>query len=177
MLRLAVGLAFIVVPMLELLLLLKVGQSIGALPTVALVVATALTGAYIISRQSLTALNRTLQALSEGRTPVEPVLDGLFLMIAGALMLTPGLITDVVALALLVPPVRRLVARAAMAWLAKRTRMHLETYEDGEPGPSRPGGWRSSGRAGDGPVIEVEAERVGESPSPPDRDPGSPSRR
>jgi UPF0716 protein FxsA len=170
MLRLAVGLAFIVVPMLELLLLLRIGQSIGALPTVALVVATALTGAYIISRQSLTALNRTLEALSEGRPPVQPVMDGLFLMIAGGLMLTPGLITDVVALALLVPPVRRWVARAVMAWLVKRTRVHVESFGldgfDGD-GPSRPGGRRppGGGRGDDGPVIDVEFERLDERPA------------
>jgi UPF0716 protein FxsA len=176
MLRLAVGLAFIFVPMLELLLLLKVGQSIGALPTVALVIATAVTGAYIISRQSRTALNRTLEALSEGRAPVEPVLEGLFLMIAGALMLTPGLITDVAALALLVPPVRRLIARATMAWLAERTRIEVET-DDGEAGPSRSGWRRSPGRTGDGPVIDVEPERVGESGSTPDPEPGRRSRR
>jgi UPF0716 protein FxsA len=169
MLRLAVGLAFIVVPMLELLLLLKVGQTIGALPTVALVVTTAVTGAYIISRQSRAALYRTLEALSEGRAPVEPVLDGLFLMIAGALLLTPGLITDVAAMALLVPPVRRLVSRATMAGLAKRTRIDVETYVNGEAGPSRSGGRRSPGRAGNGPVIDVEPERVGESRPDPDR--------
>jgi len=116
MLRLTVGLVFLVVPMLELLLLIKIGQGIGALPTVALVIGTALTGAYIISRQSLAVVSRALEALSQGRTPMEPVLDGLFLMVAGALLLTPGLITDALALVLLVPPLRRLIARPAMRW-------------------------------------------------------------
>jgi len=158
MLRLAVGLIFVVVPMLELLLLIKIGQSIGALPTVALVVGTALTGAFIISRQSLTVVGRSLEALSNGRTPVEPVLDGLFLLVAGALMLTPGLITDVVALALLVPPLRRRIARAAMRWALRRTQAHLETFTtDAGPERRRPS-------AGDSSIIEGEFERIDERP-------------
>jgi UPF0716 protein FxsA len=158
MLRLAIGLVFIIVPMLELLLLIKIGQGIGALPTVALVVGTALTGAIIISRQSLTVVSRTLEALSDGRTPVEPVLDGLFLLVAGVLLLTPGLITDVIALALLVPPLRRLIARAVMRWALRRTRLHIDTFT-ARTGPQ---GWRRS--TDDGGIIEGEFERIDERP-------------
>jgi UPF0716 protein FxsA len=160
MLRLTVGLVFIVVPMLELLLLIKIGQGIGALPTVALVIGTALTGAYIISRQSLAVVSRALEALSQGRTPVEPVLDGLFLMVAGALLLTPGLITDALALVLLVPPLRRLIARTAMRWALRRTRVHVETFT-AEAGPHH---WPLSD---DGSVIEGEFEHIDERPGEP----------
>jgi UPF0716 protein FxsA len=169
MLRLTVGLAFIVVPMLELMLLLKIGQSIGVLPTVALVIATALTGAFIISRQSLSVISRALEALSDGRVPVEPVLDGLFLMVAGALLLTPGLVTDVAALFLLIPPVRRTIAHASMRWLARRARIHVETYGFDDDGPFPGQGTRPSGRRGDGPVIDVEPERLGDTPRRPHR--------
>ncbi len=158
MLRLAVGLVFIVVPMLELLLLIEIGRGIGTLPTLALVIGTALTGAFIISRQGLAVVSRTLEALSEGRPPLEPVLDGLFLLVAGALMLTPGLITDVVALALLAPPLRRRIARAVMRWALRRTRVHIETFT----ARSGPRGGRSP--ADDGTVIEGEFERVDERP-------------
>ena len=160
MLRLTVGLVFLVVPMLELLLLIKIGQGIGALPTVALVIGTALTGAYIISRQSLAVVSRALEALSQGRTPVEPVLDGLFLMVAGALLLTPGLITDALALVLLVPPLRRLIARAAMRWALRRSRVHVETFS-AEAGPHH------SPPSDDGSVIEGEFERIDERPAKP----------
>lgn len=160
MLRLAVGLAFIVVPVLELALLIKTGQLIGVWPTVALVVTTALTGALIISRQSLSVLRRTLEAVAEGRPPVAPVLDGLFLLVAGALLLTPGLMTDVVALLLLVPPVRRAIARASMRWLLRRAHLRVDIYgaeADGAPeAPRRPPG------IDDGPIIEGEFERVDE---------------
>jgi UPF0716 protein FxsA len=166
LLRLAVGLVFIVVPMLELMLLIKIGQGIGVLATVALVIGTALTGAFIISRQSMAVITRTLEAASQGRPPIAPVLDGLFLMVAGVLLLTPGLITDVFALALLVPPVRRAVARAAVRWVLRRADIRIKPYrpEGGTgAGPERA---RPPTGLGDGPVIEGEFERVDERPAP-----------
>jgi UPF0716 protein FxsA len=161
MLRLAVGLAFIVVPVLDLVLLIKLGQAIGGWATAGVVVAAALTGAVIISRQSLAVLNRTLEAVAEGQPPVAPVLDGLFLMVAGALFLTPGLMTDAVALLLLVPPVRRVIARAAVHWLLRRARLHVEVRgADADPGMRRPPG------IGEGPVIEGEFERLDDEKPP-----------
>jgi UPF0716 protein FxsA len=167
MLRLAVGLAFIVVPVLELALLIKTGQVIGVWATVALLVTTALTGALIISRQSLSVLRRTLEAIAEGRPPVAPVLDGLFLLAAGALLLTPGLMTDVAALLLLIPPVRRAVARATMRWLLRRARLRVEIYGAEADGP-RESPHRPTG-IGDGPIIEGEFERVDDNPPRPRR--------
>jgi UPF0716 protein FxsA len=167
LLRVTVGLIFIIVPVLELMLLIRIGQGIGALATVALVLSTALTGAYIISRQSLTVVTRTLEAASQGRPPVGPVLDALFLLVAGALLVTPGLLTDVVALALLIPPVRRAVARVCVRWLMRRADVRIRTYTGGGPreGPERPP--PSAAAMGDGPVIEGEFERVDERPAPP----------
>ncbi|HEY1243356.1 MAG TPA: FxsA family protein [Hyphomicrobiaceae bacterium] len=166
MLRLAVGLAFILVPMLELVLLLKIGQAIGVWLTVALVIATALTGAYIISRQSLRVVSRALEALSEGRVPIEPVLDGVFLLVAGALLLTPGPATDMVALVLLVPPARRAIARASMRWLLRRTRVRAWRYTDADwDEPPRSGDRRPPGGGRSGPVIDVDCERVDERPA------------
>lgn len=167
MLRLAVGLAFIVVPVIELALLIKTGQVIGVWATVALVVTTALTGALIISRQSLSVLRRTLEAVAEGQPPVAPVLDGLFLLVAGALLLTPGLMTDVAALLLLVPPVRRAIARASVRWLLRRAHLRVEIYgaeaDGAREAPRRPPG------IDDGPIIEGDYERVDENPPRPRR--------
>jgi UPF0716 protein FxsA len=163
MLRLAVGLAFIVVPVLELALLIKTGQIIGVWATVALVLTTALTGAIIISRQSLSVLRRTLEALSEGRPPVAPVVDGLFLLAAGALLLTPGLLTDAVALALLVPPVRRAIARACMGWMLHRAQVSIRVDDERWEPDTR----RRSAASRDGPVIDGEFERLDERPSEP----------
>jgi UPF0716 protein FxsA len=166
MLRLTVGLTFILVPVLELVLLLKIGQVIGVWPTVALVIAAALTGAYIVSRQSLRVVSRALEALSEGRMPVEPVLDELFLMLAGVLLLTPGPATDVLALVLLVPPARRAVARASMRWLLRRTRVRAWRHTDADwEEPPRRGDRRPPGGGRNGPVIDVDYERVDEKPA------------
>jgi UPF0716 protein FxsA len=122
----------------------------------------------IISRQSLSVLRRTLQAVAEGQPPVAPVLDGLFLLLAGALLLTPGLVTDVAALLLLIPPVRRAIARVSVRWLLRRAHLRVEIYgaeADRAPeAPRRPPG------TGDGPVIEGEFERVDENPPRPRRD-------
>jgi len=165
MLRLVVGLLFIVVPVLELALLIKTGQLIGVWATVALVVTTAVSGAIILSRQSFTLVGRTLEALSEGRAPVAPVLEGMFLMVAGALLLTPGLITDVAALLLLVPPIRRAIARWSVDRLLRRADVTVRAYgEGGDPDME----WRPhtpAGAAG-GPVIEGEFERLGEEGQP-----------
>lgn len=158
MVRLVVGLFFIVVPMLELAVLIKLGQAVGVWPTIALVITTAFTGILIISQQSFTVLRQTLEAMSEGRPPVTQVLDGLFLMVAGALLLTPGLITDVLALLLLVPPVRRAVGRWSINRLLAGTDL-----DDGDPVKN---GHRAQSQpaAGDtaGPVIEGEFERLAE---------------
>lgn len=167
MLRLAVGLAFIVVPVLELALLIKTGQVIGVWATVALVLTTAFTGALIISRQSLSVLSRTLEAVAEGQPPVAPVLDGLFLLVAGALLLTPGLMTDAVALLLLVPPVRRTIARATVRWLLRRAHVHVEVYRaDADRTPDAP---RRPPGIGGGPIIEGEFERMDEKAPQPRR--------
>lgn len=164
MIRLAVGLFLIVVPVLELALLIKVGQWLGAWPTVGLVVAMAFTGLLIISRQSFTVLRQSLEALGEGRPPVRQVLDGVFLMLAGGLLLMPGFITDALALPLLIPPVRHAIARWGVASVLAhavpdseedwQTRRQPE-WDRTKPEPSH-----------DGPIIEGEFERIDESPAP-----------
>jgi UPF0716 protein FxsA len=105
--------------------------------------------------------------VAEGRPPVAPVLDGLFLLVAGALLLTPGLMTDVVALLLLLPPVRRAIAGAAVRWLLRRAHLHVEVYRaDAEGGAGNP---RRRDAIGDGPVIEGEFERMDENAPRPRR--------
>lgn len=98
---------FLVIPLLEIYLLIKVGSVIGALPTVLLTVFTAITGAAMVRYQGLGALARAQQALLSGRAPGLPVFDGACLLVAGALLLTPGFFTDAIGFALLVPGVRR----------------------------------------------------------------------
>lgn len=107
-------LLFIAVPLLEIYLLIQVGEEIGALPTVALVVFTAVLGVWLLRLQGLATLAQVQQSMAQGQLPAIPLIEGLFLLVAGALLLTPGLFTDAIGFALLVPPLRKGMARAIL---------------------------------------------------------------
>ena len=104
-------LLFIAIPLLEIYLLIQVGEEIGALPTVALVIFTAVLGVWLLRWQGLATLAQVQQSMAQGQIPAIPLIEGLFLLVAGALLLTPGFFTDAVGFALLVPPLRQALAR------------------------------------------------------------------
>jgi UPF0716 protein FxsA len=87
-------LIFSVVPLTELALLIKVGSVIGTLNTIGIVILTALIGAYMVKLEGLGVLNRLQSNVNQGVFPAEELIDGILILIAGALLLTPGLITD-----------------------------------------------------------------------------------
>lgn len=169
MARLLLGLVFIALPVCELALLIKSGQVIGFWATLGMVIGAGVLGAVIMSRQGVSVARRTRQALAQGRPPVGPVLDGAFLLLAGALLITPGFLTDLLALALLVPPIRRKVARWSVRRLVERAHVQVKVYEarrGGGPGASPAAGERVAG-----PVIEGEFERLSDkAPVPHGRD-------
>jgi UPF0716 protein FxsA len=101
----------IVVPIAELYVIIKVGQLIGVLPTIALLLLDGFLGAALFRHQGRAVWNRFNLALSESRIPARETFDGAMVIFGGALLLTPGFITDVVGLALLVPPSRALIRR------------------------------------------------------------------
>jgi len=107
-------LLFIAIPVVEIYLLIQVGESIGALPTVALVIFTAVLGVWLLRWQGLTTLAQVQQSLAQGQLPAVPLLEGLLLLVAGALLLTPGFFTDTLGFTLLIPPLRRGLARALL---------------------------------------------------------------
>jgi UPF0716 protein FxsA len=98
-------------PLLEIAVLIKVGGLIGFWWTVALLIGMCAGGSLILRQQGFAALNRAMQATREGRPPIEPVVDSAFLMLAGVLLLIPGLLTDVAGLLLLIRPLRMGFAR------------------------------------------------------------------
>jgi UPF0716 protein FxsA len=166
MLRFAIGLFLILLPVLELALLVKLGHEIGVWATLALVVAAFFLGAAIISQQSTKVLRQTLEAMSEGRAPAASVVDGLFLLTAGGLLLMPGLISDALAFLLLIPPVRHAIAR----WSIRHAlyRVDVRFRDEREAGAWRPqGGPEGRADTNDGPIIEGEFERVHETPAGP----------
>ncbi len=107
-------LIFLAVPLIEIFLLIKVVNVIGAPWTIALVVLTALVGAWLVRLQGLSALNRVCRSAARGELPAFELLEGLFLLAAGALLLTPGFFTDVVGFACLTPPFRRSLIKLAV---------------------------------------------------------------
>lgn len=105
---------FIVVPLVEIYLLIKVGGVIGAPWTIFLVVFTAMLGAFLVRSQGFSTLRRIQASLAAGELPATELLAGVFLLIAGALLLTPGFFTDAVGFACLTPPLRRGLIRYAL---------------------------------------------------------------
>ena len=99
-------LIFIIVPIAELYVIIQVGQAIGALPTIAILVADSLLGSALLRSQGRAAWRRFRTAVAEGRPPTREVLDGTLIVFGGAFLITPGFITDVIGVLLLLPPTR-----------------------------------------------------------------------
>jgi len=113
-------LLLITVPIAELYLLLAVGGHIGALPTIGLVILTAVLGAGLLRLQGLATLARAQAALDARRLPARELIEGLMLLVAGAFLLTPGFITDSIGFALLLPGLRRRVTGLVLRRLSLR---------------------------------------------------------
>lgn len=128
-------LAFLLIPLLEIYLLIRVGSVIGAVPTILAVVGTAALGAYLVRTQGLATLRRAQASLDAGQAPAFEVFEGVLLLFAGALLLTPGFFTDAVGFLFLTPPLRRRV----FATIASRI-----TVTRG--GPTRPAGTTGDGQ-------------------------------
>ena len=112
--------AFIAVPLAELYVLIQVGEAIGVLDTIALLFLISIVGAWLAKREGLGVLRRMQAALNAGRVPGAELVDGFLILLAAALMLTPGFLTDVVAILLLLPPVRAAVRRQLRRSFARR---------------------------------------------------------
>lgn len=136
---------FLVVPFIEIYLLIQVGQQIGALPTIALCVLTAVVGGLLLRQQGARTLQRARRNLERGELPAGELLEGLALAVGGALLVTPGFATDAVGFVCLIPQTR--------AWLVGEVLKRVTVIRAGgaSPGP---------GRTSDGhEVIEGEYRR------------------
>lgn len=158
-------LAFIAVPLAEIALLVKVGQYIGLLWTILIVILTAVIGTTLLRQQGFGVLARATEALEAGRMPVETVIEGLFLLISGAFLLTPGLLTDTVGFLFLIPPIRMRVAKWTLKKLLASGAVHVSGFGmrggGGQAPTDEPDDRRAPPR-GSGTVIEGEFERVDE---------------
>ncbi len=116
---------FTLVPLLELYLLIRLGAYIGAVDTIAIVIGTGVAGGLLAKSQGLAVLDRMRAELNKGRLPAESLFDGLLILIAGAMLITPGLLTDGLGLLLLIPWSRQ----AFKSWLKKKIQ---EKISEGE---------------------------------------------
>ena len=113
-------LLFIVIPIVEIYVIIQVGQAIGALWTIALLIADSVLGSVLMRSQGRAAWLRFNAALAEGRVPHREVLDGVLVIFGGALLLTPGFATDVFGALLLLPPTRAVIRRVLVRRLLPR---------------------------------------------------------
>jgi len=102
---------FIIIPFAEILLLLEVSDKIGGLWTIGLVIMTAVIGVRLLKIQGLSTLIRFQGRLQQGELPAQEIVEGLLIAFAGALLLTPGFLTDIIGFSCLLPPLRALIAR------------------------------------------------------------------
>ena len=105
--------AFILVPVIELTLLVRIGQLVGPIPTALLIVIMGVIGAYQARKSGLRTIQEIRRAIGEGRVPGNEVIDRLLILIAGLLLITPGVLTDLIGFAFLVPSVRTVARELA----------------------------------------------------------------
>lgn len=129
---------FVGVPLLEIAVFVAVGGQIGLWPTLGAVVTTALAGSVLLRVQGLSTLYRAREHMERGELPVTELFDGVCLVFAGALLLTPGFVTDGVGLLLFLPPFRAAVRRGLASLVAARGSVH--TFHGPGPDGGPPGG-------------------------------------
>ena len=168
-----VFLIFVLVPIAEIALFIEVGDVIGLWPTLGIVIATAFLGTGLLRAQGLAAFARAQATMAEGRVPVEEVVHGFCLVIAGALLLTPGFLTDAVGFALFLPPVRLALGRAALKWFSKHGTVHVHTSSQGGAGFSHRPPERGPQPASP-EIVEGEAVEIDPSSDVDQTDPNSP---
>ena len=138
--------AFLVVPIVEIAVLLRVQREIGLPETIGLLIAVSVLGAFLVRREGARAWRAFRAAMGEGRIPAREVADGVLVMMGGALLLTPGFVTDVVGVLLIAPPTRAVARRGLTGWFARR-------MVGGVVGPGRrPGPGPGGRRPGPGPA-------------------------
>lgn len=106
---------FFIVPLVEIYFLVKVGEQIGSLKTILLVILTAVAGIYLLRQQGLSTLGRFQKNMMSGQLPAKEIFEGFFLLIGGALLLTPGFFTDLLGFLCVIPVTRQFMAKRILA--------------------------------------------------------------
>jgi UPF0716 protein FxsA len=115
-------LLFVLVPVLELFLLIEIGRLIGTLPTIALILLTGVAGAFLARRQGLQVLMRIRSQFQTGQLPADPIFDGAIILVAGAFLMTPGVLTDALGFLCLIPTTRSRLKQTIMTRIDRAIR-------------------------------------------------------
>lgn len=120
-------LLFIVMPIIEIFVLIQVGQAIGAWWTIALILVTAIIGISLLKQQGITTLGRAQTRIRSGELPAQEMIEGIMLAVGGALLLTPGFITDIFGFSCLLPFIRKYIAKQI---LTSQRFIHVSSFSD-----------------------------------------------
>ncbi len=146
---------FILVPIAEIAMFMLVGDLIGFWPTLGVVVVTAFIGTYLLRQQGLSVLMQAQNSSAEGKIPVQSIMDGVFLLVAGAFLLTPGILTDIVGFSFMIPAVRRFFGNYLYKKFAKNISVSTFGFDINTPPENRQTGTHHM-PPDDGPIIEGE---------------------
>jgi UPF0716 protein FxsA len=163
---------FVVMPIVEIAVFIQAGELIGLWPTIAIVVLTAILGTSLMRVQGLQTLAKAQQELDQGEMPLGPLFDGVCILIAGILLLTPGFVTDTMGFLLLIPPLRRVIGAGLILKMMKSGKMRMSFgagasgrgYRQNDPfggtGTNSAGGSHRQRGPGGGPVIDGDYENL-----------------
>ncbi|MBX2832350.1 MAG: FxsA family protein [Rhodospirillales bacterium] len=164
---------FVAMPIIEIAVFIQAGELIGLWPTIGVVILTAILGTSLMRAQGLQTLAKAQSQMDQGEMPIGPMFDGICILIAGVLLLTPGFVTDTFGFLLLIPPLRQLVGAKVIMKLVQsgniRTNFSTAGFGTGRAGGAGGTGHRSgphgsgphtSGPNGPGPIIDGEFENV-----------------
>ncbi|HEX3610809.1 MAG TPA: FxsA family protein [Sporichthyaceae bacterium] len=155
-------LALLLVPIAEIYVIVKVGETIGAGPTILLLIADGVIGAWLIRHEGRRAWQALMQTLAAGRMPTRELADGALVLIGGTLLIAPGFLTDIVGYLLVLPFTRPLVRGSVVRWAASRVQIVGPPGARGGPQPGK----RESGRPKPGGRV-VSGEVIDDGPQPP----------
>lgn len=160
-------LLFLLTPAVELALLIQVDRFIGFWPTVGLIIATGIAGSYLARREGLSTWRRLNERLRAGDLPGTELVDGVIILVAGALLITPGVLTDGLGFIGLLPPTRALIRRVLIRRLQKKVeqgsmQIHFGAFGGARPGADAPN-WPPSGPDGGSPNSDPDGSWEGDS--------------
>ena len=142
---------FILVPLAEIYLFRTLGKQIGFPETIAIIIITAILGAALTKSQGIRAMEKLQKATGEGRLPAREAFDGVMILLAGAVLITPGFLTDAIGFLLLIPPIRSVVA----GYLGEKLKANIKVVTPGGPSPQSAPSTKPKSKLDDGNVIDV----------------------